>query len=346
MKALPRSRSAFTLIELLVVIAIIAILVALLLPAVQQAREAARRSSCKNNLKQMGLALHNYHDTYNVFPPGNVVRGHHSTAFVHLLPQLEMGNVYDQLQFDNITGFWFGSPNAAPNRPALNGTKVPAYFCPSSPLEDTRNQSCGSCSGYSNTTLFAGTYVLIRGANDHSSTDNNAARGPVSQGGIFWHNSNARMRDITDGTSNTMVIGEQSDYVYSGGGSTRQDGRPQGNSGFWMGQSVDDNDVNGNNTYGTNGTSGTTDMNFSRCYLMTTIHNQVPIGFRGWLTSDGAGSAGTRNNDCNSALISPHKGGVQILLADGSVRFLSDNVNMQTARNLANKDDGNVLGEF
>jgi len=345
MKLPVRQRTGFTLIELLVVIAIIAILVALLLPAVQQAREAARRSSCKNNLKQIGLALHNYHDTYNVFPPGNVIRGHHSSAFVHLLPQLEMGNVYDQLDFNNSTAFWFGSANAAPNRPALNGTKVPTYFCPSSPLEDTRNQTCGSCAGYSDTTLFAGTYVLIRGANDHPSTDREALRGPVSKGGIFWHNSNARMRDITDGTSNTMVIGENGDYVYQGG-TTRKDSRPMGQSGFWMGQNTDSNDVSGNKTYGTEGNTGTASMDYSRCYLMTTIHDQVPIGFRGWLTADGSGSPGTKSNDCNSALVSAHKGGVQILLADGSVRFLSENINMQTARNLANKDDGNVLGEF
>lgn len=332
-------RNGFTLIELLVVIAIIAILVALLLPAVQQAREAARRSSCKNNLKQMGLALHNYHDTYNVFPPGNVIANHHSTAWVHLLPQLEAGNVYDQLDFNRNVGFYFGATSAAANRPALNGTKIPAYSCPSSPLPDTKNQPCGACTGYTDTTLFAGSYILIRGANDHSSTDNTASRGPVSQGGIFWHNSNARMRDITDGTSNTMVIGEQGDYVFSSG-NTRQDPRTQGASGFWMGHNADSNDVSGNGTYDSSST------NSARCFNLTTIHDQVPIGFRGWLTADGSGSPGTRREDCNTPLVSAHKGGVQILLGDGAVRFLSENVNMQTARNLANKNDGNVIGEF
>ena len=339
----PSTRNGFTLIELLVVIAIIAILVALLLPAVQQAREAARRSSCKNNLKQIGLALHNYHDTYSAFPPGNVIRSHHSTAWVHLLPQLEMGNVYDQLDFDPNIAFWFGHPNAGVNRPALNGTKVPAYSCPSSPLPDMKSQGCGSCTGYSSTQLFAGTYILIRGANDHPSTDNNASRGPVSQGGIFWHNSDAKMRDITDGTSNTMVVGEQSDYVFSGGGSTRQDVRPQGSSGFWMGSNSDTNDVSGNDSYSPGSSNPS---NHHRCFNLTTIHDQVPIGYRGWLTPTGSGTPGTRREDCNTPLVSAHKGGVQALLADGSVRFLSDNINMQTARNLANKDDGNVLGEF
>ena len=313
MKVFPRSRSAFTLIELLVVIAIIAILVALLLPAVQQAREAARRSSCKNNLKQMGLALHNYHDTYNVFPPGNVVRGHHSTAFVHLLPQLEMGNVYDQLQFDNITGFWFGSPNAAPNRPALNGTKVPAYFCPSSPLEETRNQSCGSCSGYSNTTLFAGTYVLIRGANDHSSTDNNAARGPVSQGGIFWHNSNARMRDITDGTSNTLMVGERE----AKSNTRRRDG-------IWV---------------GTNGSKDNFFDNIGHGYAIApTGSSDAGIRVRTKINYDGTAD--------NVAYSSFHKGGAQFVLADGSVRFLSENMNEQNFAWLGQRNDGQVLGEF
>ena len=337
--------SGFTLIELLVVIAIIAILVALLLPAVQQAREAARRSSCKNNLKQIGLALHNYHDVHNTFPPGNVINSHHATFWVYLLPFVEYGNVYDRIQFEMPVNFWFGNNNSGVNRPALHGTKVPTFFCPSSPLPDIRATGCATaCTGFTNTDLFAGTYVGIRGANDHSTTDNIAQRGPVSRGGLFFHNSRVKMRDITDGTSNTIAIGEQGDFAINTS-NAKVDTRPLG-SGIWMGHNVDSNDVNGNGTYSTNNSTPSSDLNHHRCFNLTTIHNQVPINFRGVLTPDGSGIPGTRANDCNTALISAHKGGVQVALVDGSVKFLSDSLNMQTLRNLVNKDDGNVLGEF
>ncbi|HCS50903.1 DUF1559 domain-containing protein [Rubinisphaera sp.] len=335
-----RVRSAFTLIELLVVIAIIAILVALLLPAVQQAREAARRSSCKNNLKQIGLALHNYHDTHRAFPPGNIIRGHHSTGWVHLLPFVEFGNVYDGLDFNPASSFYFGSNNSAPNQPSLSGTMVPVYTCPSSPMPDRVNQSCTGCT-FPNSTLQTASYVMIRGADDHPSTDNTAFRGPVSKGGMFFHNSKIRMRDITDGTSNTMAIGEQSNYIRNGT-NNKYDARPDGASGAWMGHNQRAQDVNGNGTY-----DPANNNNNSRCFNLTTIHINVPIGLKNLLPApDGTGIPGTRAQDCNTPLVSAHSGGVQILLADGGVRFISDNINMQTARNLANRDDGQVLGEF
>ncbi len=340
---MPLRRSAFTLIELLVVIAIIAILVALLLPAVQQAREAARRSSCKNNLKQIGLALHNYHDTHNVFPPGNVIRGHGPSLWVFLLPGVEMGNVYDRLDFNPGSAFWFGGAGSVNNSPAINGTKVPVFACPSNPMPEFRSHTVPTPNTVTN--VFQGSYVAIRGANDHSSTDHNAQRGPVSRGGIFFHNSAGRMRDITDGTSNTIVIGEQSNYTTSGA-DTRYDVRTY--NGPWMGQSVDTNDVSGNNTYSSNNTTPSGDGNHHRCFNLTTIHHNVPINSRtvAVATAGTPSTAGSTREQCNTPLLSAHKGGVQVLLGDGSVRFLSENLDMQTLRNLANKDDGNVLGEF
>ena len=146
-------RRGFTLIELLVVIAIIAILIALLLPAVQQAREAARRTQCKNNLKQIGLALHNYHDTHNQFPascvnpgsylanaggfvPAGMIRNH--TGYLFLLPMLEQSNLYNQINFSLPTGKadWNGVGGGG-EQAVLAKVKIPAFECPSDPPFDS-----------------------------------------------------------------------------------------------------------------------------------------------------------------------------------------------------------------
>ncbi len=331
------SARGFTLIELLVVIAIIAVLVALLLPAVQQAREAARRSQCKNNLKQMGLALHNYSDTHSTFPPGAIINAqvarHLATAFVHILPYLDQANAYNKLDFVSLGGvLWFGTGSSAPNRDALNGLVVDPYVCTSSSLPVmTPGQTY---SGGPTTYVMRGNYVMIRGANDHPTTDRTALRGPVSRGGVFYNNSRTRFRDITDGASNTLMISERSNFI----GTTPTDPRPQ--YGVWMENAYGPNDANGDGTYATRATA------HQRCFQATTIHDAVPIGHMGNASSDGAGSPGTAIEGCNTALNSPHTGGVHALFGDGSVRFLSSNLHMQTLRNLANRDDGNVVGEY
>ena len=125
------SRRGFTLIELLVVIAIIAILVALLLPAVQQAREAARRSSCKNNMKQLGLALHNYHDVHSCFPPGSFGNANSSRATnwrASILPFIEQGPAYDQINFE--TGSFWGHSGPFSGNVVLQTLRVETYVCP------------------------------------------------------------------------------------------------------------------------------------------------------------------------------------------------------------------------
>jgi len=206
-----RRRRGFTLIELLVVIAIIAVLIALLLPAVQQAREAARRSQCINNLKQHGLALHNYHDTYSAFPPGwigvqaNVSHMEGPSGFAwgaHTLPYLDQASLYGQINF-NVSLL---DPTNDVARKAVLGV----FRCPSDSSTDT--WQLGEEGNPTNilATLPTANYVGsfgTEGAEDLCV----AAPFPASQcrgDGMFSHNSKLRIVDITDGTSNTILLGE------------------------------------------------------------------------------------------------------------------------------------------
>ena len=185
-------RSGFTLIELLVVIAIIAILVALLLPAVQQAREAARRSSCKNNLKQIGLAMHNYHDVHSALPYGfysfegdpNFSRNRDSW-FQRLLPFVEQAALYDQYERSTGPQVWSDAEAAR--------TRIATYLCPSNPE-------------YAYTTSGMGAY--FRGNYGANSGSINGQGTTTSSNGLFFRNSRIRFADITDGTTNTILVGE------------------------------------------------------------------------------------------------------------------------------------------
>jgi len=188
-----QTRRAFTLIELLVVIAIIAVLIALLLPAVQQAREAARRSQCKNSLKQIGLALHNYHDTYNTIPPGWIASNLFGWS-TFILPQMEQSTLYNKLNF-NIA--W-----------TLDGTNpqsiLPIFRCPS----DTGLVSIvgNASSGIPLTTIGRSNYPGVSG-NLLIATGSVITVG-VS-GGSFGENSKHNFRDFSDGLSNSILVGER-----------------------------------------------------------------------------------------------------------------------------------------
>tara|TARA_R110002111_G_scaffold262872_1_gene342320 strand:+ start:36903 stop:37793 length:891 start_codon:yes stop_codon:yes gene_type:complete len=203
-KAVTRVKG-FTLIELLVVIAIIAILIALLLPAVQQAREAARRSTCKNNLKQIGIALHNYHGTHLTFPPGGFGASTNDHNFqVMILPFIEYANLYSKFNF-NV------SQSTAPNS-TLYEDVPPVYLCPSSVVP---TYSGGYTSHYNgnmgpkDSATWAGTYkgTTVGGTN----------HGGFGSQGILSRDSKVRIRDILDGTSVTFMVGETSIEKYPTG---------------------------------------------------------------------------------------------------------------------------------
>jgi len=205
-------RFAFTLIELLVVIAIIAILIALLLPAVQQAREAARRSQCKNNMKQLGLALHNYHDEHLAFPMGTQWSNSKPNWRVALLPFLDQAGLYNQL--DTVSGDFLSQPYSGANS-ILGGLLVDVYVCPSSTLDQNsngpptkNNSSRGQTHCYVG---IMGAFPDPAGRTDQCSISNYG--GQYCSNGMLLPNESARMRDCTDGTSNTMIVGEQSGRV-------------------------------------------------------------------------------------------------------------------------------------
>ncbi len=197
-------RRGFTLIELLVVIAIIAILVALLLPAVQQAREAARRTQCKNNLKQLGLALHNYHDAMKTFPPGYVslfdATGNDTgpgwgwASF--LLPQLEQSPLFNQVNFN------FGIEHAANATPRVQ--KLPTFLCPSDIAPDRWQAARRDLS----TGAFLSNICEVASAN-YIGMFGTFEPG-VGGDGVSFRNSHVGLRDMTDGSSSTLMVGERS----------------------------------------------------------------------------------------------------------------------------------------
>lgn len=229
MRSMKRLKRGFTLIELLVVIAIIAILIALLLPAVQQAREAARRTQCKNNLKQLGLAVHNYHDTANCFPPGYIFAPpNHVTRNVltSILPYIEQANLFQSIDqnvpmFAGPTGY---DPVILAKNVSLAATIIPAFVCASSPSSPTDDYlypagafpggwpsvNCtwkGGRTDYGGTTGVLGTFASLA----YNGNSGGERHGVFRQAGVQGNKSG--MRDILDGTSNTFMFGERTGGV-------------------------------------------------------------------------------------------------------------------------------------
>ncbi|WP_417850732.1 DUF1559 domain-containing protein [Thalassoglobus sp.] len=323
-----RTSKGFTLIELLVVIAIIAILVALLLPAVQQAREAARRTQCKNNLKQMGLALHNYHDVYSTFPIGAQTPYYRANWRASILPYLDQAPLYNQLTQtpEPTRGYASGNGNSAAGwqvaNQALNNQLIPAYKCPSSTTDSfnistspvTNNGKPSPDASLGNETAMTMDYIGISGSysgvapyNQNCGTE--IYGGYACNNGLMRVGAVSRMRDATDGSSNTMIIGEQSGLI------NNRDYRA--------------------NYYG--GWAGYSSINSWGTGVRTIRYSPNPAI---------APPGGDQTYNSNGPLTSEHVGGVQIVMADGSVRFLSENLDITTLLALGSAKDGQVLGEF
>ncbi|MEP3481366.1 MAG: DUF1559 domain-containing protein [Fuerstiella sp.] len=331
-----RLKRGFTLIELLVVIAIIAILVSLLLPAVQQAREAARRTQCKNNLKQLGLAIHNYHDVARVFP-GNITESEGSARnaswLTMALPYVEQSAAYNLMEF---SGNNFSNQGAPPNLnwDLVNRLRVPGLNCPSSVLPITRTQNTNDetrALGAPDTITYqVADYSGVAGAYWLPETTTVPAGGVWT--GYGWDHQvgtiinlgpDARPRKIaslTDGTSNTVAIGEHSSYTIRDSDGAQVDARPSNWSGGAWG--------NGPGT---------------RAWLGWSLNVTVP---RYGINYNGPGYGHEIPYGGHTGFRSQHTGGVQVTLADGSVRFLSENIDFDTLLALCNGQDGSVVGAY
>jgi prepilin-type N-terminal cleavage/methylation domain-containing protein len=306
----PPKHRGFTLIELLVVIAIIAILIALLLPAVQQAREAARRTQCKNNLKQIGLAIHNYHDVYSTFPNANCGGLSNSSLsgaslFASILPMIEQASAYNLYDFTKA--------NTDPANELVVGQQLPFYLCPTSPIR-RQVPSCDQDSGRA-----PGNYAVCIGSKDFNQYWSFfGLPRPELDGAIVYTDSSpgkTKFRDFTDGTSNTLMIGETAynlpDYVFSAA-SIDCAGRSRYSFTYWA-----------------NPFPGST--------ACTTEHDFNPRDIAG---------DGIFDPNWTRSFRSDHEGGVQFTLADGSVHFISENIDAGVLDALATRAGGEVVGEF
>lgn len=322
---LTSSRAAFTLVELLVVIAIIGVLVGLLLPAVQQAREAARRMSCSNNLKQIALGMHNYHDTFRQFPYGSKreISGdtrRRDTWFQRLLPFVEQGPYYElYMSQDQIAGTSAWIHNYSED---IIGIPVETFMCPSDPAGPARGGG-GSDRG------FQGSYAVCSGGGTPTLPVIANLTVPINlnmhredAGGMFGLQSKRKFRDCNDGTSNTLMVSEG---IIRGS----RGGSWGGLGGYWGGA------PHGAYGFSTGEPPNTTipDRVYS---CKSTTFPRAPC------ENGNADGLPGRYNFARSY----HTGGVNVALMDGSIRFVSNSVDRDTWRNLGNRNDQGVLGDW
>ncbi len=341
-----RRSPGFTLVELLVVIAIIGILVALLLPAIQAAREAARRTECINRLKQIGVALHNYSDNHKVFPPALLASGRYNSAAYHaarggvknttgwamLLPFLEQNALYQQYEFGAPSSV--SSPYGIPNPPAPLNTDLvndgvynvylSALVCPSYP--DTRQQSTASAGDpaqfYSRRNAYRTTYVFSTGV----FTDYNSpwdANGADIRRGAFGNDGAASFAAVTDGTANSIAVGE------AWGGAFKTDGN-----------------------YGPWGMTGTHTCCHGRVVSLSTAAvdsldtNPTSSNFFGNWNINGPWQGRADGKTYAWVFGSKHPGGAQFVFVDASTHFLNESIDYLTLLRLCYIHDYEPVGQF
>jgi prepilin-type N-terminal cleavage/methylation domain-containing protein len=333
-----RSRkTGFTLVELLVVIAIIGVLVGLLLPAVQAAREAARRMSCGNNLKQLGLALHNYESTYKCFPAGRMSLGtlvgggaspffpdpqtKNAHGLLSILPFMEQQAMYDQFNFSAAFGNYIAgaaSPLAVPDaivsgNAALSVMPVQSFLCPSDggnvdinpALHYSPDLGAGGIRAHKTCYDYIMPHTTLGNYNLHRGTSTNTRY-------IFGENSFTKMAGITDGTSNTLAMGEMTLELFNGVTSAWS-------YAGWVSVGIDP--------------VGAWNLTYPRQGLNIWNYNNHASPLNN--------TRGRRASWYNAASL--HPGGVQFVLADGAVRFISETIDIPSLTNLSRMADGQVI---
>lgn len=317
-------RRGFTLIELLVVIAIIAILIALLLPAVQQAREAARRVQCRNNLKQLGLALHNYHEAHSLFPTLAATSLYGYSPQALLLPYLEQNGLHSLIDFRQpLTTGLAQAPVQNPLLTAAAGQVLSVLTCPSDAGDPISYDGHGA-------RWAGGNYLVNSGSGNGVNYCTNA------NDGLFWRGSRVSFRDLTDGTSNTVFMAEtlfgsrQTAATLSD--PQRQLKRVSGGSP--CSASAADLSSRAATSYEGFRAGG---------WIRSTGYD---VGVHGYHTPNAKHPDLVFHGDVVSGPRSSHTGGVNASLCDGSVRFLSDSIHGATLQLLFSRQDGQVVGEF
>lgn len=358
------ARRGFTLIELLVVIAIIAILIALLLPAVQQAREAARRTQCKNNLKQIGLALHNYHDSHRVFPPGRMSpsRGGslgmpcwygHVSPLYHILPYIDQANVWNQLD-QSETRVRLNSPLCISNA-FVTDLPLPVYMCPSDPRHMS-GVNTNSYRGNWGAHIYGGRHFDSGLLVDPVYTPRAASALDGPLGGAFIDRGDIEIGDFADGTSNTVLYSERiigstsnstislGNYLHGGGIVNKND--PNNTPASVVAQCAAA-DATNPSLYRTD--FGWTSGDDPAWYYSSYQHGAYNHIYTPNFSRPDCGCGSIPDDEHEVAIMSArsyHTGGVHTALADGSVKFTSDNIDLRIWQAVGTRAGGEVVGEW